>query len=58
MSIYPLQSDTKEVLAFKAAWNLYDALVGLGVSGLTPPVYGSTYNSLLSKICYYSAMMD
>jgi len=53
---YPSFNDTKQVLLYKGADNLYQALVASGSSGLTPPRADEPIASLEKKIAFYTAV--
>lgn len=48
-------NDTKQVLWYKIAWNLYEWALANGATDLNSPGWGENTFSLQKKAAYYSA---
>ena len=57
-AMYPAQNDLIPILVFKWAQNVYETAVNKGITGLTPPVYGSREQQLYRLLAYYYAKLD
>lgn len=57
MGLSPSFNDRPFDLWFKIAQNYYDTAISGGASGLNPPNLNDTVDTLLKKICYYTAVM-
>jgi hypothetical protein len=55
MALYPAVNDALNDLWKKIAWNTYEMAVTAGVTGLTPPNWNETTESLQRKCAYYTA---
>lgn len=55
MALYPAINDSDADLLKKTAWNWYTIALDRGASSLTPPSLNDNRETLLKKICYYTA---
>lgn len=54
--LYASINDTKQVLWYKIAWNLYNWAIDNGAVGLHPPGIGDEVFQLEKKTAYFAAV--